>query len=131
MARICKVLVVEDNDDVRELFKDVLADQGYHFFTACNGEEMRAVIAVQPDIDAFIIDVALPGAQDGLALAHEMASCGHAVLLVTADHRLVARIEQSGHRYLLKPFKLASLLDLVDQVLRELADGCARLPRRA
>jgi two-component system OmpR family response regulator len=131
VARVCKVLVVEGNDDVRELFTEVLSDEGYRLLTARNGEEMRRLVAAEPGIDVLVIDVAWLGAQDGLALAQEMAAWGHAVLLVTGDHRLVERIEQSGHRYLLKPFRLASLLELIECVLHEVANDCTRASRQA
>ena len=129
MARICKVLVVEDNDDVRALVEDILGYEGYRFRMAKTGDEMRRIIAADPDIDALVIDVTLPGGTDGLALAAEMADFGYAVLLFTGDHSLVERIEKSGHRYLLKPFKIDSLLDLVALALKELKARCER-PRR-
>jgi DNA-binding NtrC family response regulator len=131
LAKICKVLVVEDNDDVRALFEDVLVQEGYHFFMARNGVEMRQVLAAEPEIDILVVDVALPGQENGLRLADEMASQGHNVVLVTGDHMLVERIDQSGHPYLLKPFRIQSLLDLMERVLREAATACERKARRA
>lgn len=130
VARLCKVLVVEDDDGVSELFTEVLAAEGYRFLTARNGSEMRRTLAAAPDIDVLVIDASLPGGDDGLTLAEEWAARGYAVLLMTGDHRLVERIEASGHRYLLKPFRMASLIAMIETVLLAVANDCTRLPRR-
>jgi CheY-like chemotaxis protein len=39
MARICKVLIVENDDDVRDLLGDILRDEGYLFATVKAGAE--------------------------------------------------------------------------------------------
>ncbi len=131
MPKPCKVLVVEDNDDVRLLLAEVLVDEGYQFLMARNGAEMRRTLETHPDTDMLVIDVALPGPEDGLTLAGEMARRGHSVIVVTGDHLLVERIDRSGHPYLLKPFRIHSLLELIERVLREARAACERAPRRA
>ena len=131
MPKVCKVLVVEDNDDVRGLMEEVFVDEGYHILAARDGAEMRRIVAVNPDIDMLVIDVTLPGPDDGFSLADEMVVRGCNVILVTGDHLLVERIDKTGHRYLLKPFRIHSLLGLIEQVLREAASACERMPRRA
>lgn len=131
MPKPCKVLVVEDNDDVRVLLEEVLVEEGFHFCMARDGTEMRRLIEVEPDVDILVINVALPGPDDGLRLADEMAACGHNVIVVTGDHLLVERIDETGHPYLLKPFRIHALLELIDRVLREAQAACERPPRRA
>ena len=126
MAKICKVLIVEDNDDVRQMLEDVFVSDGYDYVLARNGTEMREAVGAHDDIDMLIIDVSLPGGTDGFVLAREMADAGHAVLMVTGDHRHAERIEKEGHHYLLKPFRIDSLLALVAQVLQETRNSCQR-----
>lgn len=117
MRKICKILVVEDNDDVRQFLGEVLEHEGYHFVTAGDALGMRRILAKNPEIDVVILDVLLPGPENGLALAQEVADQGRGVILVTGDHQHVERLEASGHRYLLKPFRIDRLLHLVDSAL--------------
>ena len=126
MAKICKVLIVEDNDGVRQMLEDVFVGDGYDYVLAQNGIEMREAVAAHDDIDMLIIDVSLPGGTDGFVLAREMADAGHAVLMVTGDHRYAERIEKERHHYLLKPFRIDSLLALVAQVLQATRNTCQR-----
>ena len=46
--KICKVLIVEDDTDIRELLSGTFADQGYRFVMATNAAEMRSALAAAP-----------------------------------------------------------------------------------
>jgi DNA-binding response OmpR family regulator len=61
MARICKVLIVENDDHVRDLLADVVEDEGYLFATVKTGREMRGALD-EDDYDVVIIDVTQPPA---------------------------------------------------------------------
>lgn len=89
---------------------------------------MRSALDRESEIDIVVIDLLLPGGVDGLALAGEATSRGLPVILVTGDHRYDDKLTASGHRYLLKPFALATFVALVEDVLRESAARCARDP---
>jgi two-component system, OmpR family, response regulator len=130
MARICKVLIVEDDGDVRAVINEMLAFEGYEFLMAADAASMRRLLA-DDDVDVVIVDVVLPGGESGLALAQELTDQGYGVILVTGHHQHFDRVEQSGHRYLLKPFRMNSLLELVDQVLRETQARCQTRSRRS
>ena len=128
MERVCRVLVVEDNHDIRDLLADVFDHEGYRFTLASNGAEMRGALA-GGDIDVVIIDVVLPG-ESGLALAKEAADRGCGVILVTGHHDHFETVYKSGHRYAFKPYRLKSLLALVDEALREAKARCRVKDRR-
>jgi DNA-binding NtrC family response regulator len=130
MARICKVLIVEDDGDVRAVINEMLAFEGYEFLMAADAASMRRLLA-EDEVDVVIVDVVLPGGEGGLALAQELTDQGYGVILVTGHHQHFDRVEQSGHRYLLKPFRMNSLLELVDQVLRETQARCQTRSRRS
>jgi DNA-binding NtrC family response regulator len=123
MPNICRVLIVEDNEDVQNLLEDVFVAEGYRFAIATDAIEMRRIIAAD-HIDVVIIDVLLPGGESGLALAHEVAAQGYGVVLVTGHPSHFEAVEKSGHRYLHKPFRLPSLLQLVDEVLKATKAKC-------
>ncbi|HLB25289.1 MAG TPA: response regulator [Nitrospirota bacterium] len=59
-----KILVVDDEEHVRQLFKEELTEEGYEVFLASTGEEaIRMVDEVQPDL--VTLDVRMPG-MDGI-----------------------------------------------------------------
>jgi two-component system phosphate regulon response regulator OmpR len=127
MARICNILVVEDDDSVRALLGDVLDHAGYEFSLTRDGVEMRAALAADV-FDVAIIDISLRGGEDGFALGAVANDKGCSVILTTGDPDRRVRIEATGRRYLMKPFRMKELTDLVDEILREDAALCARRP---
>lgn len=127
MDRICNMLVVEDDDAVRALLGDVLDHAGYEFTLARNGTEMRAALAADV-FDVAIIDIALRGGEDGFTLGEVASDQGCSVILTTGDPDRRVRLEASGRRYLMKPFRMKELTDLVDEILRDGAALCVRRP---
>jgi DNA-binding NtrC family response regulator len=128
MDRICKILVVEDDDTVRALLGDVLDYAGYLFTLASGAAEMRQALDGD-EYDVVIIDLLLRGDENGFALAELASDKGCGVILTTGDANQQARLEASGRRYLIKPFHMQNLTDLVQQVLQDTAALCVqRLP---
>jgi two-component system OmpR family response regulator len=128
MARICKVLIVENDDHVRDLLANVVEDEGYLFATVETGRELRRALD-EDDYDIVMIDVTQPPPEDGFALARVAREQGCGVILVTGDHHHLERLQGSGEHYLLKPFRLRQLTALADKVLTEIAAQCVRRKR--
>lgn len=128
MSRICKVLIVESDDDVRDLLGDIFENEGFRFSIAKTGDAMREALD-DDDYDIVIIDVTQPGHEDGFALAEIARQQGCGVVLVTGDHRHSERLQGSGHCYLLKPFRVQQLVEIVDKILVETAARCVRRKR--
>jgi signal transduction histidine kinase/FixJ family two-component response regulator len=63
------ILVVEDNEGVREYAKEVLANLGYKVLEAAEAEEALRLLAEERRIDLLFTDVVLPGAITGRVLA--------------------------------------------------------------
>ncbi len=116
MTRSCKILVVEDNDVIRDFLRILFEDEGCEIVVVGGGEEMRAALMRQR-FDLAIIDLTLPGADDGFALADLARAAGCSVILVTGDARRFDAVAASGYRYLLKPFRVEHLLALVGESL--------------
>jgi two-component system phosphate regulon response regulator OmpR len=127
MTRICNILVVEDDDSVRALLGDVLDYAGYEFALARDGAEMRSLLDTEM-FDVAIIDISLRGGEDGFALAEVASAKGCDVILTTGDSERRLRLDASGRRYLMKPFRMKQLTDLVDEILRDNATLCVRRP---
>jgi len=62
------MIVVEDDEGVRGLTKELLLDRGYHVITARNGAEGLARIESEPRLSIVITDIRMPGI-DGWELA--------------------------------------------------------------
>jgi DNA-binding NtrC family response regulator len=123
VAKVCKVLVVEDNKDIRNLLGEVFKQEGYHFTLVADGDAMRRALAAG-DVDVVILDMVLRGPNAGMLLAEEAAARGCAIILVTGSNAHYDAVEKSGHRYMFKPYRLAALLQLVDEVLKASKARC-------
>jgi two-component system cell cycle response regulator DivK len=115
------VLVVEDDEDTRRLYRDGLGWVGYRVITAATGVEgLRAARDQHPDV--ILLDVALAGA-DGWevirCLKASRATGDIPVLLVTGYTNLGERAEAEGcSGYLTKPIRLDALRTAVASVIR-------------
>jgi two-component system torCAD operon response regulator TorR len=128
MDRICKILIVEDDDAVRRLIGDVLDYPGYEFKLASSGAEMRQALDAE-DFDVAIIDVGLRDGEDGFTLAEVADAKGCGVILTTGDPDRRRRLEKSSRPHVMKPFRMQQLTELVEQVLTDTAALCAPRPR--
>jgi two-component system, OmpR family, response regulator MprA len=116
-----RVLVVDDDFDVRDSLRRALGYAGYTVSTAGNGAEALSAVAQAP-VDLIILDVLMP-MLNGLDTCRALRSRGVAtpVLVLTArdavDDR-VAGLEAGADDYLVKPFALRELLARVNALLR-------------
>jgi DNA-binding response OmpR family regulator len=129
MARICKVLIVENDHYIQQLLAEVFDEEGFLFSTVETGPEMEDKLD-EDDFDIVMIDITQPGDKDGFALAEIAHQQGCGVILTTGDHRHSERLEQSGRFYLLKPFRMNDLMTVVDQILTMASIECIRRKRR-
>lgn len=122
------MLIIENDDDVRDLLGDIFHDEGFRFAMVKTGVEMQDALD-DDDYDVVLIDVTQPGHEDGFALAKIARDQGCGAILVTGDHRHLERLRTSGHLYLLKPFRVQRLVEIVDKILVETAARCVRRKR--
>ncbi|HEY5717546.1 MAG TPA: sigma-54 dependent transcriptional regulator, partial [Motiliproteus sp.] len=111
-----RVLVVEDDADLREALCDTLELAGYDFVAADSGEAALAQLA-QQSVEMVVSDVNM-GGMDGHALLAQLRQRFPAlpVLLITAYgqvDRAVDAIRNGAVDYLLKPFEPEALLQIV------------------
>jgi two-component system phosphate regulon response regulator OmpR len=115
-----RVLIVEDDRQVRETVADYLESHGFRVAQAADGEAMRKALSREvPEV--VLLDVRLPG-EDGLALARWLRERHDvAIIMVTAAGEVVDRVvglEVGADDYIAKPFDLRELLARVKSVLR-------------
>jgi signal transduction histidine kinase/PAS domain-containing protein len=65
------ILLVEDNESVREFAKLQLTGLGYHVLEACNGKDALKVISERTDVELLFTDIVMPGGLNGRELALE------------------------------------------------------------
>jgi two-component system, OmpR family, response regulator len=115
-----RILVVDDDPDLRSLIAGFLSGHGYHVAVAANVAAMRQEIAASAP-DLVILDVMMPG-EDGLSAARKLsAEHGPAVIMLSAlgsDTDRIVGLEIGADDYLAKPCNPRELLARVRAVLR-------------
>jgi PAS domain S-box-containing protein len=111
------VLVVDDEESVRELTQQTLETYGYRTLSASNGAEALAILAGGTSVDLVLTDMMMP-VMDGAALAAQLAVSYPAVPIIAASglnaNGGVARSRAAGvRRFLSKPFTTETLLNAV------------------
>jgi len=119
-----RVLLVEDEAPLAAALTDALVDAGYQVERAGNGEEALVKLSVHT-FDAIVCDLKMPRL-DGRAFYRRLAAgwppLATRVVFVTGDVAgtdTEAFLEQTGCRWLAKPFRLGELLQIVRTVTRK------------
>jgi CheY-like chemotaxis protein len=126
LSRGEKVLVVEDDAEVRALIVESLAGLGYAIVEAADGRQAIQVLKATPAIDLLFTDVVLPGGMSGADVAAEATrrNAGIKVLYVSGytDNVLARRGQlDPGAQFINKPFRRSELA----QKVRAALDGAA------
>jgi PAS domain S-box-containing protein len=115
------VMVVEDNEDVRELAVSVLGIAGYEVLSAASGEQALVQLEGGADVDLLFTDVIMPGGMNGLELidkAHKLQP-GLPVLVTTGYMEdLPQRGRENDLKILAKPYRHETLLEQVRGALK-------------
>ena len=118
------ILVVEDDDDIRELVAFSLEDEGYSVEQAADGlKGLELAELLRPDL--IILDLMLPG-RDGLSVCRELNkkasdAMPSPILMLTARGEEMDRIigfEYGADDYVVKPFNIRELMLRVRAILR-------------
>jgi two-component system phosphate regulon response regulator PhoB len=122
-ANAPRVLVVDDEKDIRELLTYNLSRNGYHVTEAATGEDALREARLHPP-DLVVLDLMLPGV-DGLEvckrLKNDKKTAQVPVLMLTAkgeEADVVVGLELGADDYITKPFSPRVLLARIKAVLR-------------
>ncbi len=122
MTKHNRILVVDDDSDVRWMVRKYLSKHGFTVDAADGGEQMRQQFN-NNDYDIVILDITMPG-EDGLTLARYLrANHDVGIIMLTAAADVVDRViglEMGADDYMTKPFEPRELLARVKSVTRRL-----------
>jgi DNA-binding NtrC family response regulator len=118
-----RILVVDDENDIRELVREILSEEGYAVDTAGNAAEARAACALQAP-DLVLLDIWMPDS-DGISLLREwqqtqaitapvVMMSGHGTVETAVEATRLGAVD-----YVEKPLSLAKLLRTVQRALDE------------
>lgn len=125
------LLVVDDDDRIRELLKEYLSRAGFRVTVAADAAAARRLMETL-DFDLLVFDVMMPG-EDGLSLTRAVrartgVTAATPILILTARGTSGDRIEGltlGADDYLAKPFEPKELLLRIEAILRRAASAPA------
>ena len=116
-----RILVVDDEADIRRIIRILLESRGYRVLEAPNGRLAVETIRKEPDVDLILLDIMMPELS-GIEASREIRSISSApILFLTARTQEQDKLEayqSGGDDYLAKPFSHGELLMKVDSLLR-------------
>ena len=100
------VLVVEDEELARLIITDYLREGGFAVLQSANAEQALAVLEQRGDVRAVVLDVVMPGAMDGIALAQLIHERWPGIGLLVMSGKGVPKMVQlpPGAGFLPKPY---------------------------
>ncbi|MEZ2144120.1 response regulator [Bradyrhizobium sp. DN5] len=121
------ILIVEDDQQTRDLIARYLRDHKFSVDAVTNGKEMDRHLA-QNRVDLIVLDLMLPG-EDGLSLCRRLRMDSTTpIIILTArgeDLDRILGLEMGADDYLPKPFNPRELLARINAVLRRQSSGLA------
>jgi two-component system phosphate regulon response regulator OmpR len=119
MTELAHILIVDDDQRIRDLLSRFLHDQNYAVTAACDAKQARAYLEMMR-FDAIVLDIMMPG-ETGLELAQSIDTRQTPVLLLSAlgeaQHRIEG-LEKGVQDYLVKPFEPRELLLRLGNIIR-------------
>ena len=114
------ILVVDDNQDVRDLVVHILNADGFHVFSAPDGDNALAILKANK-VDLVLLDVMMPG-KSGLEVLEEIRTGSNKsihdlpVMMITAKSStddIDQALARGANSYIVKPFRGTSIREKV------------------
>jgi two-component system KDP operon response regulator KdpE len=109
-----KVLIVEDDSDVRRLFAIGLNQRGFEVKLAANGADaVERILSEKPDV--VLLDWLMPLMDGGQMLDHLGAGAGKALIIVISGEPAPATLDPRVQSWLTKPVTIDELVSEIEQ----------------
>jgi len=121
-----KILIIDDEKDIRDSLKDILIDEGYEILLASNATEAKKIKA-SGKIDLILLDIWMPDI-DGLSLLREWSALNEIVcpvIMMSGHGTIDTAIEATkigATDFLEKPISLQKLLKTISSSLKNSSD---------
>jgi len=120
-----RLLVVDDEANLRTGLRDLLSLMGYHVEEAASGREALESLQSEP-YDLMVLDIRMPG-MDGVEVMHRARQMypDLSIIVLTAHASLesaIAAVKSGAADYMLKPFNVDDLATTISQALQERAE---------
>ena len=127
-----KILVLEDEPNIRSFVVINLRRNGYEPIEAANGAEAISQLEKNPDISLALLDVMLPDI-DGFEVCRRIRASGSkiGIIMLTAKSQEIDKVTglmTGADDYVTKPFSPAELTARVDALVRRLGNGANQKP---
>lgn len=115
-----RILLVEDDRDIREAIGDVLQIEGYAVDAVADGQEALDFLRSKPAPDVILLDLMMP-IKDGFQFRIEQTAdpkiADIPVVIMSADHKVEQKSAQLNvSRFLRKPIEIDALLEIMQSV---------------
>lgn len=121
-SRLDQILVVDDDDGIRQLLVNQIKAVGYPCRSAVNGQEALDLAAVEPKPALVVSDVQMPGLSGIELLQRLKQQDPNLQVVMVSGHHDMAVVRQAlrdgAYDYLIKPFELEELANTVDRALQ-------------
>lgn len=118
-----RILIIDDESQIRRLLKVSLTGHGYEVREATNGEEgLREVVMYRPDL--VILDMGLPDIE-GIAIVHRIREWSKVPIIIVSvredESDKIGALDAGADDYVTKPFNMGELLARMRAALRHAA----------
>ena len=118
-----KILVLEDEENIRSFVVINLKRAGYQTIEAGTGEEALAALKANPDVKMALLDIMLPGNIDGFEVCRRIRAMDNKIGIImltarTQEMDKVTGLMTGADDYVTKPFSPAELTARVDALFR-------------
>lgn len=121
MEEPIRILVVDDESDIRRIIRILLENKGYEVAEAQNGAVALDYVRDHPEIDLILMDIMMPDLNGVEASRRIRGECAAPILFLTArtqQRDMQQAYDAGGDDYLAKPFSHAELMMKVESLLR-------------
>ncbi len=115
-----RILIADDEADLRDLLSELLGDEGYHVDTVPNGQEVLRVLQNDTSYSLLLIDLMMPG-MNGIEVLEKLRADGNdiPVIMMTAhgtSSNAIRAMQIGAYDYLQKPFEVDEVVIVVKRL---------------